>query len=150
MADLFGIVTQLAGLQSLADVIVHKGSKCIKDIKKAKELLTGLVEEVNNLSGVLHSLHNVVQRLEEDGGTLDPTTRINYIESCYKTLDEIHDKFNEDMTTIPNSRHGLMQSLFEESHTKRLLLDIEKYKTTAILALTAGKMRVQFPFLILY
>jgi hypothetical protein len=59
---------------SLANVVVRRGYKFIKDVKEANETVRKIVEEVKTLSGVLHSLSNVVKRLEEEDSGHDPTT----------------------------------------------------------------------------
>lgn len=74
MAEVIGVADSVKGLVTIADAIVRKGFKFIKDVKDAENSAEKLVEEVNNLSGVLHSLNNVVERLEEDDGNIDPST----------------------------------------------------------------------------
>jgi hypothetical protein len=144
--DTVSVAASVTGLVSLADVITREGFKFIKDVKEARESVTKLVEEVNNLSGVLHNLYNVVLRLaelQEQGGTFDPVPPINYFASCYKTLSEIRHRFDEDMpdedvAAMPMSRR--LKVLLEESHAERLLLEIERHKKIGSLALTAKEM----------
>jgi hypothetical protein len=106
------------------------------------------VGEVNNLSGVLHSLHNVVLRLEEleeDGGSFHTITQINHFASCHKTLSDIRRRFDEskhdkNAAAMPTSRRDKVRSLLEGWHMKRLLLEIERHKQVLTLALGVKNM----------
>jgi uncharacterized protein YoxC len=140
MAEVLGVAASVAGLLTITDVIVRKGFKFIVDVKDAEESVKKLVDEVNNLSGVLHSLNNVVQRLEEDGSHFDPSTQIHYIESCYKTLMKIQGHFDEAMPATPMSRANKMRWPLKKSRTKELLVEIERHKATMSLAMTAKEM----------
>ncbi|KAF4629542.1 hypothetical protein G7Y89_g8607 [Cudoniella acicularis] len=140
MADAIGLASSIAGLLTIADVIVRKGFKYIKDVKEAHESVTKLVEEVNNLSCILHGLNNVAQRLEEDEASLDPSTQVHYIESCYKTLSEILKHFNDAIPAMLMSKSSKMMWPIKKSHIKELLMDVERHKATMTLAMTAKGM----------
>jgi hypothetical protein len=140
MAEVLGVAASVAGLMTIADSIVRKGFNFIKDVKEAEESVEKLVEEVNNLSGVLHSLNNVVERLEEDERTVDPSTRIHYIESCYKTLKKINDHFDEALPATLLSRGQKLKWPLKKAHTKELLDEIGRHKATMILAMGAWEM----------
>jgi len=137
MAEVIGVADSVKGLVTIADAVVRKGFKFIKDVKDAENSAEKLVEEVNNLSGVLHSLNNVVERLEEDGGNIDPSTQIHYIESCYKTLKKIQDHFDEAMPATPMSRGDRLKWPLKKERTKELLLEIGRHKATMTLAMSA-------------
>lgn len=140
MADVLGIAASIAGLMTIADSIVRKAFKFIKDVKEAEKSAERLVEEVNNLSGVLHSLNNVVERLEEDGGSLDPSAQIHCIESCYKTLKKIQDYLDEAIPRTPLSRGEKLKWPLKKARTKELLHEIERHKATMSLAMSARHM----------
>ena len=140
MADALGVAASVAGLMTIADIIVRKGFKFIKDVKDAEKTVEKLVEEVNNLSGVLHSLNNVVERLEEERQDIDPSTQIHYIESCYKTLMKIQGHFDEAVPATPMSRGDKLRWPLKKSQTKDLLLELERHKATMTLAMTAREM----------
>ncbi|KAH8765160.1 hypothetical protein BGZ57DRAFT_767925, partial [Hyaloscypha finlandica] len=137
MAEVIGVADSVKGLVTIADAVVRKGFKFIKDVKDAENSAEKLVEEVNNLSGVLHSLNNVVERLEEDGGNIDPSTQIHYIESCYKTLKKIQDHFDEAMPATPMSRGDRLKWPLKKERTKELLIEIGRHKATMTLAMSA-------------
>lgn len=140
MADVLGVSASVAGLMTIADAIVRKGFKFIKDVKDADKSVEKLVEEVNNFSGVLHSLNNVVERLEEDGGNVDPSTQIHYIESCYKTLKKTQDLFDEAVPAMPMSRSAKLKWPLRKAHTMELLVEIGRHKATMTLAMSAREM----------
>ena len=142
MADVLGVAASVAGLMTIADSIVRKGFKLIKDVKEAEKSVERLVEEVNNLSGVLHSLNNVVERIEEDGWVIDPSTRIHYIESCYKTLKKIQDHLDAAVPATPVSRGEKLKWPLKKARTKELLDEIERHKATMSLAMSARQMWV--------
>jgi uncharacterized protein YoxC len=140
MAEVLGIADSVKGLTTIADAIVRKGFRYMKDVKDAEKTVEKLVEEVNNLSGVLHSLNNVVERLEEDDPDVDPATQIHYIESCYKTLKKIQDLFDEAVPTAPLSKRDRLKWPLKKERTKELLVEIGRHKSTMILAMTAREM----------
>lgn len=104
MAEVLGLAASVSGLLTIADIIVRKGFKFIKDMKDAETSVEKLVEEVNNLSRVLYSLSKIVERLKDDGDAIGPSTQIHSVESCYKTFKRIHDLFDEAMPSMPLSR----------------------------------------------
>jgi hypothetical protein len=140
MADALGVAASVAGLMTIADSIVRKGFKILKDVKDAEKLVQKLLEEVNNLSGVLHSLNNIVERLEEEGANVDTSTQIHYIESCYKTLTKIQGHLDKAVPATPLSRGDRLQWPLKKSHTKELLVEIERHKATMTLAMAAREM----------
>jgi uncharacterized protein YoxC len=142
MADVLGVAASVAGLMAIADSIVRKGFKYIKDVKDAETSIEKLVEEVNNLSGVLHSLNNIVERLEEDGRNVHPSTQIHYVESCYKTLKKIQDLFDEVVPATPMSRGEKLKWPLKKAHTMELLVEIGRHKATMTLAMSAREMYV--------
>ncbi|KAH9208786.1 hypothetical protein DL95DRAFT_345079, partial [Leptodontidium sp. 2 PMI_412] len=140
MAEGLGVAASIAGLLTIADVVVRKGYKFIKNVKEAEESVTKLVEEVNNLSGALHSLNNIIERLEEDHTSFDPSTQIHCIESCYKTLTKIQGHFDQAVPSTPLSKGDKIRWPLKNSQMKELLVEIERHKATMTLAMTAKEM----------
>jgi uncharacterized protein YoxC len=140
MGDILGVAASVTGLMSIADIIVRKGFKFLKDVKDAEDSVKKLVAEVNSLSGVLHSLSNVVERLEEDASFTDASTQVHHIESCCQTLLEIQKCFEKAMPTQPLSKLEKLKWPLKASSTKELLLKVERHKTTMALALNAQEM----------
>jgi uncharacterized protein YoxC len=142
MGDILGVAANITGLMSIADIIVRKGFKFVKDVKEAEDSVRKLVAEVNSLSGVLHSLSNIVERLEEDTSATKSSTQIHHIESCYQTLSEIQACFEKAVPTQPLSKLEKLKWPLKASGTKELLLEVERHKTTMSLALNAQEMWV--------
>jgi cob(I)alamin adenosyltransferase len=56
MADGLSVAASVAGLVQIADVVVRRGYRYIREVKNAEKSVEQLIDEVNKLSGVLHSL----------------------------------------------------------------------------------------------
>jgi len=142
MAEALGVAASVAGLISLADIVVGRGYKFLKAIKDAEKTVKSLVHEVNVLSGVLHSLSNTIHLLEEDENeaNFDPTTQVHYIESCYQTLSQLQRSFEAALPPIPFSTGQKIRWPLKQSETKELLADIQRHKSTMILAMNATEM----------
>lgn len=142
MAEVLGVAASVAGLISLADIVVGRGYKFLKAIKNAEKTVKSLVHEVNVLSGVLHSLSNTIQLLEEDedGGNFDPTTQVHYIEACFQTLSQIQSSFVAALPSPPLSTGQKVRWPLRQSETKELLADVQRHKSTMILAMSATEM----------
>ncbi|TVY52006.1 putative ankyrin repeat protein L93 [Lachnellula cervina] len=141
MAEVLGVAASVAGLISLADIVVGRGYKFLKAIKNAEKTVKSLVHEVNVLSGVLHSLSNTIQLLEEDENSadFDPTTQVHYIEACYQTLSQIHRSFEAALPSTLSTGQKIRWPL-KQSETKELLADVQRHKSTMILAMNATEM----------
>jgi hypothetical protein len=142
MAEGLGVAASVAGLIQLADIVVGRGYKFIKSVKDAEKAVKSLVHEVNNLSGVLHSLSNTIQLLEEDENeaSFDPTTQVHYIESCYQTLTQIQRHFEAALPSSLLSTRDKFRWPLKQSQTKELLGDIQRHKSTMGLAMSATEM----------
>lgn len=142
MAEGLGVAASIAGLIQLADIVVGRGYKFIKAVKNAEKSVQSLVHETNTLSGVLHSLCNTIQLLEEDeeDSNFDPTTQVHYIESCYQTLSQIQRHFEVALPSTPLSTVDKIRWPLKQSQTKELLADIQRHKSTMGLAMSATEM----------
>lgn len=63
MAEGLSIAASIAGLISIADITFRRGYRYIRAAKDADKSIKALIDEVNNLSGMLHSLRNVAETL---------------------------------------------------------------------------------------
>jgi len=142
MAEVLGVAASVAGLISLADIVVGRGYKFLRTIKNAEKTVKSLVHEVNVISGVLHSLSNTIQLLEEDEdmANFDPTTQVHYIEACYQTLLQIQCSFEAALPTSPLSIGQKIRWPLKLSETKELLADVQRHKSTIVLAMSATEM----------
>ena len=142
MTEVIGVAASVAGLITIADLIVRTGYKYINSVKGAEKSIKRLIQEVNNLSGVLHSLKNLIQHLEENQARHDPTIQIHCVESCYQTLSKIQEHLNEAVPSTPNSAFDKLKWPISGSRAKELLTEIERHKSTMSLAIGAEEMQV--------
>jgi hypothetical protein len=56
MADQLSISASIAGLMTIADIVIRNGYKYVIAAKNADKAVASLIREVNSLSGTLHSL----------------------------------------------------------------------------------------------
>lgn len=139
MAEVLGVASSIAGLVTIADVIVRRGYKHFKDVKDADKTVKKLIAEVNSLSGVLHSCHNVVAQLE-DGAKIVPSIQIHFVEACYQTLSTIQGHLEKAVPDLPLSRAHKITWPLKSSHTKELVAEVERHKATMSLAIGATEM----------
>jgi len=64
--DPLSISASVAGLITLADLVLARGFKFLKMIKNANQEVTMLITEITSLYGVLHSLQLVALRFESE------------------------------------------------------------------------------------
>ncbi|ESZ94302.1 hypothetical protein SBOR_5298 [Sclerotinia borealis F-4128] len=141
MAEVLGIASGIAGLVSLCDTIVRLGYKYIRDVKDAEKSVQSLVDEVNNLAGVLHSLNNVVQELEVADSTTYGSSKIQHINSCQKTLEKINRQLESAIPEVKTFSQRLKLPL-KKGTIAELLKEIQSYKSTMTMAMQARQMRV--------
>jgi hypothetical protein len=144
MADGLSIAASIAGLISIADIIVRRGYKYVKAVKEADKSVKALIDEVNSLSGILHSLRNVAETLQDDKIAFEPTTQIHYVEECYQTLQKVQKLLEEEDPVAGEGRFDSTKRRLKwpisGSHIKELLSEVEKQKATMTLAMSADEM----------
>ncbi|KAI9650824.1 hypothetical protein NHQ30_000858 [Ciborinia camelliae] len=142
MAEALGVAASIAGLLSLADTVVRLGLKYIRDFKDAEKSVQSLVDEVNILAGILHSLSNVVQELEAVDSTSHGSYKIQHINSCQKTLEKI---IKELENAIPEMK-SISQKLkwpFKKGTIEELRKEVQGHKSTMNMAMSARQMQEQ-------
>lgn len=144
MADGLSVAASVAGLVQIADVVVRRGYRYIREVKNAEKSVEQLIDEVNKLSGVLHSLKNVAERCEDDKMEIDPTAQIHHIEACLKTLQlvDTHLEHSNPATKAMgmDSIKSKLKWPLNKSKVKELMLEVEKHKSVMSLAMTASSM----------
>ncbi len=135
MADLLSISASIAGLLSITESIIRNRYHFIRACKEAEETVLLLVNEVNSLARMLYSLRNIVQRFEDDNTTIEPTTQIHHIESCYQTLRKVQAVLEK--ANPAKSSGGLNTAIrklrwpLTKSETKELITEVERYNQVA-------------------
>jgi len=144
MADQLSISASIAGLMTIADIVIRNGYKYVIAVKNADKAVASLIREVNSLSGTLHSLRNIAEGLEGEDAPFISTTQIHHIESCYRTLrkiNELLDKFELSKTKglVERASQRLRWPL-THSETKSLSSEVARHRETLTLALNADEM----------
>jgi hypothetical protein len=150
MSDHLSVAASIAGLITIADIVVRRGYCYLHDLKDVEKDAKKLIDEVNLLSGILHSLKNVAEYLESDDYEFDPATQIHYVNACQKSLLRIQEQLDGADPTSTSGVKKLKKKLkwpFEKHKTEELLADIEKHKATMTLAMSADHMSVCRPSL---
>jgi hypothetical protein len=150
MSDPLSVAASIAGLITIADIVVRKGYCYLHDLKDVEKDAKKLIDEVNVLSGILHSLKNVAEYLESDDYEFDPATQIHYVNACQNFLLRIQVQLDEADPTSTSGAKKLKRKLkwpFEKCKTEELLADIEKHKATMTLEMGADQMSVDLPSL---
>jgi len=141
--DPLSLSASIAGLITMADVIVRNGFKYISEVKEADNSIRDLFCEVNLLVGTLHSLRNIAQRFEVDDSSHTYAMRIDHVNACDKTLYKIQlqlDKIsNTKDRSISRTKKRLLWPL-SQSETRTILAEVERHKSTMSLALSVDGM----------
>ncbi|CAD6449123.1 97b9e420-7938-4c8b-b566-2824404605bd [Sclerotinia trifoliorum] len=143
MAEALGVASSMAGLISLADTVVQRGYKYIRDVKDAEKSVHSLIEEVNSLAGVLHSLNNVVQELEAADSTSHSCSRIQHINSCQTTLENIVNELDNATPEVKSISQRLKWP-FKKGTIAELLKEVQNHKNTMTIAMSARQILVCF------
>jgi len=144
MTDPLSISASIAGLMTIADIVIRNGYKYIKAVRESDKAVASLINEVNSLSGTLHSLRNIAEGLEGENVPFISTTQVHHVESCYRTLrkiNELLDKFELSKTKslVERATQRLKWPL-THSETKNLASEVARHRETLNLALNADEM----------
>lgn len=144
MADGLSVAASIAGLIQIADIVVRRGYRYIRDVKDAEKSVEKFIDKVNKLAGVLHSLKNVAERCEDDKTEVEPTAQIRYIEACLKTLQLVDTHLENSNPAMKSDHVGNMKLRLKwplnRSKVRELLAEVEKHKSVMNLAMTASSM----------
>ena len=144
MTDPLSISASVAGLMTIADIVIRNGYKYITAVRDSDKAVASLINEVNALSGTLHSLRNIAEGLEGGDAPFISTTQIHHVESCYRTLrkvNELLDKFELSKTKsmVERAAQRLKWPL-THSETKTLASEVARHRETLSLALNADEL----------
>jgi len=144
MADPLSISASIAGLITIADVVISRGYKFVKAVRDADKAVAALINETNLLSGTLHSLRNIAEGLERDTAAFVSTTRVNHVESCYQTLKKITQMLDEweGFGAMGAAEKGKLRLKWPVNHSKikNLLEEVKNHRETLNLALNADEL----------
>ncbi|CAG8958729.1 hypothetical protein HYFRA_00011572 [Hymenoscyphus fraxineus] len=144
MADPLSISASIAGLITIADIVVRRGYKYLSAVRDADEAVANLVKETNILYGTLQSLRNIAEGLEMGNTAFVSTTRVNHVDACYKTLQKITkilDAFEPSATTgsVQHFKNRFKWPL-AHSESKDLLEEVRGHREVLSLAMNADEL----------
>jgi hypothetical protein len=142
--EVIGVASSIAGLVSLADVIVLKISKFYSLAKGARNEIKELLLEVQSLYGVLNSLWLLARCIEQnhDSSENDPssTPRMEHFQTCRKNLDFLTkslSKFDFDQSKALEATKVSLKWPFKAHEIRDLVEKIARNKSDLSDALTA-------------
>ncbi|KAL0253403.1 hypothetical protein SLS55_010382 [Diplodia seriata] len=144
MGDPLSVAASIAGLVALADIVFVRAFKYAKEAKGANQEISALANELQSLSGVLHSLHLRISGLGNDEQAHTATYRSDLVDSCIRLLVTVRDKLQEhkpgEQEQGPSRSLRKLKWPFSAKETKSLITDIERHKSTLTMALSADSM----------
>ena len=131
MATGLDIAAGVAGLITLADVVLNRTFKTIQACKNAGKESQRLLSEVQSLLGILHGLKGLAN--EAARGSLESHIPAEVILDCQRTLTAIRDKLakaNPNEAGLPSHKKLLriFKWPFSASETDNVLKQLERYK----------------------
>jgi hypothetical protein len=144
MADGLSVAPSVAGLIQIADIVVRRCYRYVREVKGAEDSVEMFIDEVNKPLGVLHILKNVAERCEDDKREIEPTAQIHEIDACLKTLQLVDMHLENSNPAMEKNHVGTIKQRLrwplKRSKFKELLSDVEKHKSAMNLAMTASSM----------
>ena len=139
--DGLSVASGIAGLVSLADVIIRRLVQYMSAVKHAKENISCLLLETSGLLGILQSL----KLLGEQYGRGEAAyMHLHHVRSCQETLDQLRSLLGEAYPSKPKSS---FKGLQERLHWPLFKLIVDKYveelgrhKSTLTSALSADNL----------
>ena len=141
--DPLSIASGVAGLVTLADVVISRTYNTVIACKHASEDSRKLLREVQALAGILQSLSSLESKLGTSA--LQSHIPAAQILSCQQTLQNIRDKLEksdpkEDGISIFQKAKRTLKWPLSSSNTEKFLAEMERHKSTFDLALSADAL----------
>ena len=135
------VASSIAGLVSIADIVVRRLVQYVVAVKHAKEEISALLVQTSSLLGVLRSLQLLAEQYKSENTTYVQTHHVNL---CYKTLESLRTVLNE---ANPSSKSNC-QNKYDEIKSKlhwpiaksvanKLTTELKEHGSTLSLALSA-------------
>lgn len=130
MADPLSIASGIAGLITLADIIIERTYRYIKSSRNAAKDAQRLLLEIQSFSGILHSLRVLELQVGEHtlNTKIDPFQR----HECHKLLEAIRDKLGEAPRLAKTRLEKIERTLkwhWTAEEAKELFSQIHRHKT---------------------
>lgn len=141
MAEALAVVPVIIGLVSLADMVLARTSRYVKEVKQGHKERLDLNEEIGALSDILRELQGLwsVIQAKGDNEHRKPFLQSRQLHDCRNTLLTIKSKLDayEGPSSAVTSASKPLRWPFTSSDVKNLLAKIERHKTNLSLALNA-------------
>ncbi|KAK8012874.1 hypothetical protein PG991_010249 [Apiospora marii] len=135
MADPLSVAASIAGLVTLADIILDRLTTYVKSVKNAEKESRQLVREMIVLRGLLDTLSRLADSLETE--RFDNKFGSRHLDACKTTLTEIFDTLR-DHSNGTTARNMIWP--FKARRIKELHEELSRHKDTINLALSANSM----------
>jgi hypothetical protein len=141
--DPLSIASGVAGLITLAEVVISRTYNTIIKCKNASEDSCRLLREVQSLLGILQSVSTLERKL--GSSAIQSQIPGQSVAACQKTLQTIRDKLEKsdprgDGVTILERAKRTLKWPISSSHTDKVLADMERHKSTFNLAMTVDTL----------
>ena len=147
MADPLSIASGVAGLITLADVVLERTYKTIICCKNAGDDARRLTQEVQTLLGVLKGLH-VLEIQVNNSSTFQTKIPADVRHQCQLTLERLRDKLSDaDPRGTTSKLKKIQRTLMWPltcSETDQVLAEIERYKSTFDLTVSIETLEAMF------
>lgn len=140
--DPLSVSASIAGLVTLADLVFRATSRYAKQVKGAPKEVQDLINEVKDLSCLLHNLSLVAFGLETDPTPQNANAPKPYhLHECRQLLRRLEEKL--PVLETQSSRQKLQSRLkwpFSSSETQEILASVSRHKQTINIALAADSI----------
>ncbi|KAI9705242.1 MAG: hypothetical protein M1820_005240 [Bogoriella megaspora] len=140
MTEILSVTASIAGILSLADLVVENLIRYARQVKSARKDISALLQEAASLSGVLKALSLLAKQLENDR-QVDSAVQTHHITSCATVLLRLQDLLNaKDADSAKNPLVAAKRMLLwplSKSEADNICKELERHKSTLSLALGA-------------
>ncbi|KAK4941103.1 hypothetical protein LTR10_018903 [Elasticomyces elasticus] len=144
MTDPLSVCASIAGLVTIADTVIRNGYKYVKAAKNSKKMVAALINEINLLSGTLHSLQNVINELQSEADSIAVTTKLDHVDSCMRTLEKVDVLLVRfDTSDRKTNLHTIKRQLewpLKTHETRELISEVARHRDTLSVALQADEL----------
>ena len=141
MAEALGVASGIAGLLSLADIVIVRLIEYVRSVRDAREEISSLLAETSNLYGILHGLNSMVQQYENEK---TPRIQIDSIYNCQVTLENLLSCLEKgDPSRSKKPLQSFKKKLFwpfSRLEAEKFLTELQRQKSTLSLALSADSL----------
>lgn len=161
--DPLSVTASIIAIATLAEAVVTRFTRYCKAVQNCEDEVRNLMVEVNVLAGLLERLARMSEECEDDEledprAIPEPVVIPTYIRACQSTLKEIElvlvkferkgARVSVDSSTRSSAKRSLFHRLqpedlkwpFSKDKTLELIANLERYKSTCILALSADSL----------